>query len=230
MSQGSLLRIAIDGPAGAGKSTVAQRVAQKLGYIYIDTGAMYRAFAWAVLNRGAAPDDTDAVCQISDAVSIRLQAGEEGTRVFVDDWDVTAEIRTPEISNLTSPLSALACVRRRLVALQQQMGARGGVVMEGRDIGTVVLPQAEVKVFLTASLEERARRRQAELAERGMTVPLTELRRDIAERDSRDGSRDVAPMVPASDAVIIDSDCVDIDGVVDAVLALSSKVLFAHAS
>lgn len=211
------LRIAIDGPAGAGKSTVARRVAQALGYTYVDTGAMYRALAWAVQGQGLSLADIKAVCTLAETLPIELT---RDGRVLADGEDVTGLIRTPEISNLTSPLSALPCVRHRLAGLQQEMGARGGVVMEGRDIGTVVLPDAEVKVFLTASLEERARRRQEELAERGIATDRDELQREIAARDQRDGSRDVAPMVPAEDAVLLDSDALSVDEVVARILAL----------
>ncbi len=161
------LCIAIDGPAGAGKSTVARRVADALDYTYIDTGAMYRALAWAVLQSGIPATDNEAVSALAERLDVRLEPG----RVWVGGQDITLQIRTPEISNLTSPLSALPRVRARMVALQQAMARRGGVVMEGRDIGTVVLPEAEVKVFLTASQDERVRRRQEELAARGMTLP-----------------------------------------------------------
>ncbi len=211
------LRVAIDGPAGAGKSTVARRVAARLGYTYVDTGAMYRALAWAVLDAHVPPGDADAVCALAARLDVHL---EPGGRVLVDGRDVAGEIRTPEISNLTSPLSALPCVRTRMVALQQAMARRGGVVMEGRDIGTVVLPDAEVKVFLVASLAERVRRRGEELALSGSAPPPKELARDIAARDARDAARDVAPMVAARDAVTLDSDGLDIDAVVDKILAL----------
>jgi cytidylate kinase len=229
MNERRLAQIAIDGPAGAGKSTVARRVAQELGYIYVDTGAMYRALAWAVLDEAVPADDAGAVCHLVETLAVRLETGAAGTRVFVGDTEITDEIRTPEISRLTSPLSALSCVRHRLAALQREMGERGGVVMEGRDIGTVVLPQAEVKVFLTASLEERARRREAELLGRGIMVSPEDLQRDIAERDARDGSRDVAPMVPAVDATILDSDQLDVDGVVAAILRLAAEARLTHA-
>ncbi len=214
------LRVAIDGPAGAGKSTVARRVALRLGLTYVDTGAMYRALAWAVLDRGIPPDDKEAVCALAARLDVRL---EPGGCVLVDGRDVAGEIRTPEISNLTSPLSALPCVRTRMVALQRAMARRGGVVMEGRDIGTVVLPDAEVKVFLVASLGERVRRRREELALSGAAPPPEELARDIAARDARDAVRDVAPMVPAPDAVTLDSDGLNEDAVVARILALYAE-------
>lgn len=218
----ALLSIAIDGPAGAGKSTVARRVAEALGYTYVDTGAMYRALAWAVLAAGIAPDDAAAVCALSAHLQVRLDAG---GAVWVDGREISGEIRTPEISNLTSPLSAFPCVRSRLVDLQQAMARCGGVVMEGRDIGTVVLPDAEVKVFLVATLDERVRRRRMELAAQGITLSPEELRRDIAARDARDAARDVAPMVPASDAVVLDSDGLHPEEVAAEILALHRQAL-----
>ena len=206
----SRISVAIDGPAGAGKSTVARQVASALGYTYVDTGAMYRAVAWAALNAGIAPSDTRAVCGLAERVEIRLEPG----RVFAGGTEITDQIRTPEISNLTSPLSALPCVRTRLAALQREMGRQGGVVMEGRDIGTVVLPDAEVKVFLTASLAERVRRRREELGAAGIALSAEQLEADIAARDARDASRDVAPMVPASDAILLQSDGLGVEQVV----------------
>ena len=208
------ISVAIDGPAGAGKSTVARRVASALGYTYVDTGAMYRAVAWAVLAGGIAPSDADAVCALAERVEIRLEPG----RVFAGDAEITDRIRTPEISNLTSPISALPCVRTRLAVLQREMGRRGGVVMEGRDIGTVVLPDAEVKVFLSASLDERVRRRREELGASGIDLSTEQLEADIAARDTRDASRDVAPMVPASDAILLESDGLDVEQVVSRIL------------
>lgn len=210
----SRISVAIDGPAGAGKSTVARLVASALGYTYVDTGAMYRAVAWTVLDAGVSPLDSQAVCALAGRVEIRL----ERDQVFVGETDITDKIRTPEISNLTSPLSALPCVRTRLAALQREMGCRGGVVMEGRDIGTVVLPDAEVKVFLTASQAERVRRRREELGAAGIELSTAQLEADIAARDKRDASRDVAPMVPASDAILLQSDGLDITEVVSRIL------------
>ncbi len=218
----ALLSIAIDGPAGAGKSTVARQVAAALGYTYVDTGAMYRALAWAVLEAKISPEDAPSVCALSARLDVRLEADGQ---VWVDGREVSGEIRTPEISNLTSPLSTLPCVRSRLVALQQGMARRGGVVMEGRDIGTVVLPDAEVKVFLVATLDERVRRRRAELSAQGITLSPEELSRDIAARDERDAARDVAPMVPAQDAVVLDSDGLHPDEVVVQILALHRHAL-----
>lgn len=216
------LSIAIDGPAGAGKSTVARHTACALEYLYIDTGAMYRALAWYVGDTGISPESADAVVAAANSLDVRLRpadADEPGTRVFVGNREITDEIRTPAISNLTSALSVIGGVRSRMVELQKQMGACGGVVMEGRDIGTVVLPNAEVKVFLTASPERRALRRQAELRERGIDTPYATLLAEMIERDARDSSRDIAPMVPASDAHVLDSDPLTADEVVDHIVA-----------
>ena len=210
------ISVAIDGPAGAGKSTVARLVASALGYTYVDTGAMYRAVAWAVLGTGIAPLDTASVCALAERIKIRLDRG----RVFLDETEITDEIRTPEISNLTSLLSTLPCVRTRLAALQRDMGRQGGVVMEGRDIGTVVLPDAEVKVFLTASQAERVRRRREDLGAAGIELSTVQLEADIAARDARDASRNVAPMVPAGDAILLGTDGLDIEQVVSRILEL----------
>ena len=214
------LQVAIDGPAGAGKSTVARAVAERLGLTYVDTGAMYRALAWAAVAGGIGLEDTAAVCRLTERLEIKLEPG----RVFADGRDVTALIRTPEISNLTSALSALPCVRQRLSALQQEMGRRGGVVMEGRDIGTVVLPEAQVKVFLTASGGERVRRRQAELHAKGIVLDEDALRRDMAERDTRDAAREMAPMVAAPDAVHLNTDGLDAEAVTAWIVALCREV------
>ena len=208
------ISVAIDGPAGAGKSTVARLVASALGYTYVDTGAMYRAVAWATVEAGISPANSAAVCALAASIEIHL----EPERVFVSDLEITDKIRTPEISNLTSPISALPCVRTRLAALQREMGQRGGVVMEGRDIGTVVLPGAEVKVFLTASQAERVRRRREELGAAGIELSRAQLEADIAARDQRDASRDVAPMVPAGDAILLQSDGLDVEQVVSRIL------------
>ena len=218
------LQVAIDGPAGAGKSTVARTVAERLGLTYVDTGAMYRALAWAATAAGIGLEDTEAVCRLAERLDIRLDRG----RVLADGRDVTAQIRTPEISNLTSALSALPCVRQRLSALQREMGRRGGVVMEGRDVGTVVLPEAEVKVFLTASGAERVRRRQAELHAQGIVLDAEALRQDMAERDTRDAARETAPMVAAPDAIHLNTDGLDAEAVTGQIVALCQEAEARH--
>ena len=216
LAESKTLSVAIDGPAGAGKSTVARRIADALGFTYIDTGAMYRALAWAVLDSGVNPQNVEAVVTLAESLEIHLEPG----RVWADGREITEWIRSPEISNLTSPLAALPEVRARMVTLQQAMARRGGVVMEGRDIGTVVLPEAEVKIFLTASLAERVRRRQEELSASGVERETATLEREIAARDARDSGRDTAPLRPAEDAVCLDSDQLSADDVVTQILAL----------
>jgi cytidylate kinase len=217
-----LLSVAIDGPAGAGKSTVARRVAQALGYTYVDTGAMYRAVAWAVVDQEVDPHDADAVTQLANGLDILLTPD---TRVFIGWREVTMDIRTPSMSSLASAISAIPGVRTRMVALQRDLGAAGGVVMEGRDIGTVVLPDAEVKVYLTASLERRVRRREQELAGKGMSLPRETLTAQIIARDTRDEGRADSPMRPAVDAVLLDSDHLDADEVVARILTLHREAL-----
>lgn len=211
--------IAIDGPAGAGKSTVAKLVAQRLGFIYIDTGAMYRAVAWKLIQEGVPLADADGIVTLAERMSITFDRS-NGQRVFADDVDVTDAIRTPEVTALSSPVSAISGVRRRLVEMQRQMGEAGGIVMEGRDIGTVVFPNAEVKVFLIASPEERARRRHLELTEKGVQSNIEDLAAQMRERDNRDSTREDSPLRQAEDAAPIDTDNLTIEQVVDAILAL----------
>ena len=202
--------IAIDGPAGAGKGTVARRLAARLGYRLLDTGAMYRALAWSVARAGLAPEDTPALRRHVERVQIDV----EGDRVVVDGRDVTDEIRSPEIAALTSRLSMLGVVRDKLTPMQRRMAATGGVVLEGRDTGTVVCPDAEVKFYLDASLEERAHRRQLELRARGVEVDTETARADIAARDAQDSSRALAPLRRASDAIEVDTTGLSVEQVV----------------
>lgn len=213
--------IAIDGPVGAGKSTIARLVAQGLGYTYIDSGAMYRALAWAARRAGITGDDSDPVVHLVQRTDIDLRPQANGVnRVLVDGRDITGEIRSPEISQLASKLSAIPTVRRRMVALQQEMAGEGCLVMEGRDIQTVVLPEAEVKIFLTASAGERGRRRWKELRGRGLEVDLQQVLADIEARDARDTTRADSPVKPAPDAVHVDTDGLTIEQVVAKVLAI----------
>ncbi len=216
-----MLTIAIDGPAGAGKSTVAKRLAAALSYTYIDTGAMYRAVAWKGLQAGVPLEDEEETVQLAENMAISfVPDGPDGQRVLVDGRDVTADIRSAEVTRLSSPVSAIDGVRKVLVAQQQALGAGGGVVMEGRDIGTVVFPQAEIKVYLTASEEERARRRWSERAAKGDEVRIEDILRQQRERDLRDSSRSNSPLCAAADALTINSDGLSIEQVVDSILRL----------
>ncbi len=218
-AQGDRLIIAIDGPSGAGKSTLAKRLAKKLRFIYLDTGAMYRALALKVLRQGVDLADDARLAELIAGTEIDLQEMHGRLAVLLDGEDVAGQIRTPEISQMASKVSALRVVRARMLELQRAMGKRGSVVAEGRDIGTVIFPEAEVKVFLVASVSERARRRYDELKASGRVVDLDETRREIEERDKRDSERDLAPLRPADDAVLIDSSSVDADEVAATVLA-----------
>ncbi|MCS6859336.1 MAG: (d)CMP kinase [Abditibacteriales bacterium] len=223
--------VAIDGPAGAGKSTVARRVAQALGFLYVDTGAMYRAIAWQADELGLTPDDVEAIAAMARQSDVRLEEAPDGTqRVFINGVDVTDAIRAPRISNLVSPISAIPGVRARMVELQRQMGAPGGVVMEGRDIQTVVFPDAEVKIFLTASPAERARRRWRELQGRGVTADLAQIQRDIEERDTRDSQRDMSPLSKAADAIEVNTDGLTIEQVVERIIRIVRESLPADSS
>jgi pantoate ligase/cytidylate kinase len=210
--------VAIDGPAGAGKSTVTRAFARRLGLLYLDTGSMYRALTWWVREQGVDPADAAAVAPLLEDLDLRLLGGEGGEQqVFLNGHDVTTAIRSPEVTALVSTVAAHACVREALTAQQRAMGQRGGLVAEGRDIGTAVFPDAECKVFLTATVAERARRRALDLAERGFAVPpLSELEESIAERDRLDSSRAVAPLLQAEDATELVTDGLSIEEVIGA--------------
>ncbi|MDR7481347.1 MAG: (d)CMP kinase [Armatimonadota bacterium] len=212
--------VAIDGRSASGKSTVAEAVAIRLGFRHVDTGAMYRSVALAALRRGIPLHDADALAALAASLEIDLRAAAGGSRVIVDGEDVTEAIRAPEVGDAASVVSAVPGVRAALVARQRQLGQTGAVVVEGRDIGTVVFPDAEVKVFLDASLEERARRRHEELAARGVRVDLDDVRRQQAERDRRDETRAVSPLRPAADAVVIDTTGRDAQDVVEEIVRL----------
>jgi len=213
------LIIAIDGPSGAGKSTLAKRLAKELGFIYLDTGAMYRALALKVLRQGVDLADDARLARLVESTEVDLQEDDGVLEVLLDGIDVAHEIRTPEVSQMASKVSALKVVRARMLALQRGMGQRGNLVAEGRDIGTVVFPNAEVKIFLDASAEERARRRYAELRAAGRPAGLTETLREMEERDKRDSERDLAPLRMADDALRIDSSNDTADAVAAKVLA-----------
>ena len=213
------LIIAIDGPSGAGKSTLAKRLARELGFIYLDTGAMYRALALKVLRHGLDLADDARLARLVESTEIDLHEDNGMLEVLLDGINVADEIRTPEVSQLASKVSALKIVRARMLDLQRRMGQRGSVVAEGRDIGTVVFPNAEVKIFLDASAEERARRRCAELRAAGRPASLSETLREMEERDKRDSERDLAPLRMADDALRIDSSNASADSVAAKVLA-----------
>jgi len=215
--------IAIDGPAGAGKSTVAQIVGQRLHYTYIDTGAMYRGIAWKVLQDGLAINNTAGIIHIAHSITIKLTYSDGKTKVFVDEDDVTAEIRDPRVSGIVSDIAQVAAVREAMVGLQQSMAKQGGIVMDGRDIGTHVLPMADVKIFLTASIEERAQRRWRELTDKGFTVSLPEITMDIGARDKKDCEREISPLIQAPDAILLDTTGISIEQAVIAILAICEE-------
>lgn len=207
--------VAIDGPAGAGKSTVAKALAKRIGAAYIDTGAMYRAVALKLIRTGTDYRDPDALQAMLDGLDVDFSEG----RTIMDGEDVSGLIRTPEISALASPSSGVPAVRYKLTALQQAMGERKSIVMDGRDIGTVVFPHADFKFFLTASADERARRRTEEMLAKGEEADFETIRADIIQRDHQDSHRDFRPLRQAEDAVLIDSTDMTIEGVVDTMMA-----------
>ena len=198
------LVIAIDGPAGAGKSTIAKMVAEKLGYAYIDTGAMYRAVTYKFLQMHSSFDE-EIVGKIADEINIVFLPRDGVNMVFVDGMDVTEEIRSSEVTNNVSRVSAVSAVRVAMVNLQRKMGEDGGVVMDGRDIGTVVLPKADLKIFLVASVDERAERRYKENLSKGIPTDLERLKIEISERDRKDSTRAISPLKQAEDAILLDS-------------------------
>lgn len=217
--------IAIDGPAGAGKSSVTKLVAKELGFSCLDTGAMYRAIAWLALETGVSLDDASALAELARTHEVsfgHVEGDPAPAHVYVDGTEVTSEIRTARIDRSVSSVSAVPAVREALVAQQQRIGAGGNYVVEGRDIGTVVFPAAEAKVFLTASAEERARRRVAQNLERGIgSVSYEEVLADIVHRDEVDSSREASPLKPASDAVLVDSTVASIDEIVSTICDLA---------
>ncbi len=205
MGQMDRLIIAIDGPSGSGKSTLARLLSERLGYLYLDTGAMYRAAALGARKAGIDIDDNQALAKFCSELDICFMVEEGAVKTLLKGEDVSEEIREPEMGMLASAISARPPVREKMVELQRRMGERGGVVLEGRDIGTVVFPRADLKFYLDASLAERAQRRGKELSEKGKKVELKEVMEEIKERDHKDRSRDLAPLKKADEAIVIDS-------------------------
>lgn len=214
------LIIAIDGPSGAGKSTLSKALAKKLGYLNIDTGAMYRSVALLAGQQKIDPKDTAALKKLCVAMSIKFVHGDDADWVLVNGVDVSAAIRTPEVSLLTAQVAACPAVREAMVRLQRQMGEGGGVVLEGRDIGTVVFPYAEIKFFLSATAAQRGLRRYEELKQKGMDIDLQQTIAEVVERDAADTSRSHAPLRQAADALVIDSTHLSIDDVLKKMLSV----------
>ena len=212
--------VAIDGPAGAGKSTIAKRVAKEKDFIYIDTGAMFRAMAIHFLRCGIAADDHEKISEAVKDVNVTISYVNGEQNVFLNGENVTGQLRTEEVGNMASASSVNGDVRKKLLELQRKLAASANVVMDGRDIGTVVLPDADVKVYLTASVEVRAQRRYKELIEKGQDADLEKIKKDIEERDYRDMNRDIAPLRQAEDAILVDSSYMTIDENVQAILDL----------
>ena len=211
--------VAIDGPAGAGKSTIAKLVAEKLGYAYIDTGAMYRSVALKFLQTGKDFDE-DFISELARTMVIEFKPEARVNRVFVDGQEVTDAIRSAEVTANVSRVAAIGAVREAMVAQQRRMGESGGVLMDGRDIGTVVFPNAQLKIFLTATVEERAMRRYKELIAKGQQVDLAQLKEDIASRDKQDSERAISPLRQAEDALLLDTSYMNIEQVTAKILQL----------
>ena len=216
--------VAIDGPAGAGKSTIARRLASQLGFRYVDTGAIYRTVAYFMDLWGVSPKDADGVNRYIDELTVGIEYDEDGLQhMIMNGMDVTGDIRTQDISQKASLVSAHACVREMLLDMQRDMAKAYNVIMDGRDIGTVVLPKADVKIFLTASPEVRAQRRMNQLLEKGEKANFSQILREIQQRDYQDTHREIAPLKMARDSVKVDTSDLDIDGVVAAIREIAGK-------
>ena len=221
-----IISVAIDGPSGAGKSTLARAAAGRLGYVYVDTGAIYRTIGYHILKAGVDPKNGAAVAAELPELRVEMRYGADGLqRMYLNGEDVTDAIRLPEVSRYASDVSAHPAVRDYLLEMQRQLAREHSVIMDGRDIGTVVLPHAQVKIFLTASAEERARRRCLELEQKGTPQPYEEVLEDIRKRDYQDSHREIAPLVPAEDAVIVDTSDCDLEGAVERILQIVYKKL-----
>lgn len=217
------MNIAIDGPAGAGKSTIAKKLAKELGFIYVDTGAMYRAMAYYFLQNGIASDDEAAIAKACPAVDVTIAYENGEQQVLLNGENVNGVIRTEQVGNMASATSVYPVVRKKLVELQQELAAKADVIMDGRDIGTCVLPNAQVKIYLTASSMTRATRRYEELTAKGESCDLEEIEKDIIERDYRDMHRETSPLKQAEDAVLVDSSDLTINEVVAAIREIYQK-------
>ena len=217
--------IAIDGPAGAGKSTIAKAVAKNLNLIYVDTGAMYRAMGIYFLRQGLEASDEAGICKACEAVEVSIGYEDGSQQVFLNGENVTGLLRQEEVGHMASASSVYGPVRTKLVELQRQLAARTPVIMDGRDIGTVVLPDAGLKVYLTASVEERARRRYNELTEKGVSCDMEQIKADIEERDYRDMNRPIGPLKQAEDAVLVDSSNMNIDQVIHTIMSLYQEAM-----
>ncbi|ROL60961.1 (d)CMP kinase [Bacteroidetes/Chlorobi group bacterium ChocPot_Mid] len=218
------IKIAIDGPAGSGKTTTAKIVAEKLGYIYIDTGAMYRAVTLAWLRSGTELNDTN-LCKLINEISVYIHNTSIGQRTFLNGVDVSDDIRLPEVTKNVSPVSAVGCVREKLVAMQRELGKNGAVVLDGRDIGTVVFPDAELKIFLIANENARAERRTKELREKGIELTVEEIKQQIVARDNYDSQRSISPLRKADDAIEIDTSNLTIQQQSDLIIDLANKII-----
>lgn len=217
--------IAIDGPAASGKSTTARGVAKKLGYRYIDTGAMYRAITVKVLDLGIDPHDADAITELVQHIGVAQQEGESGPRFLLDGVDVTGRLRTPEVDQAIGPVCEVPAVRDKMVALQRDLGRDGGVVLEGRDIGTVVFPGAELKVFLTADLTERARRRSRQYKRKGTFDNVQSIEETLQTRDRRDSQRQLSPLTKADDARELDTTSLTIEQQIDIIIGWARTII-----
>jgi len=218
------IKIAIDGPAGSGKTTTAKIVAEKLGYIYIDTGAMYRAVTLAWLRSGKELND-DNLCKLINEISVDIKNTNDGQRTFLNGDDVSDDIRLPEVTNKVSPVSAVGCVREKLVAMQRELGRNGAVVLDGRDIGTVVFPDADLKIFLIADEDARASRRTKELKAKGIELNVEEIKKQIIDRDNYDSSRSISPLRKADDAIEIDTSNLTIQQQCDLIIDFAKKLI-----
>ncbi|MBI4546757.1 MAG: (d)CMP kinase [Ignavibacteriae bacterium] len=219
------LVIAIDGPAAAGKSTTAKLAAQRLGYLYVDTGAMYRAMTLKVLRHGIDLIDEEKISELATQTEVRLENDIGGVRVFLDKQDVTDAIRSPDVTNAVSAVSSYRKVREVMIREQRRMGERGGIVLEGRDIGTVVFPDADLKIYMVANVSERAKRRQEDLKKQGVNATLSDVIVGIQERDLKDSERNISPLRKAEDAIIIDTSDLTIDEQVETIVRKVKEIL-----